>query len=85
MKWINRFIAIFVMSLSMVALAQAVNVNSDDAQTISDSMNGIGIKKAEAIVTYRKEHGKFKSLEDLQMVKGIGEKTLEKNKNEIQF
>ena len=47
--------------------------------------DGIGIKKAEAIVTYRKEHGKFKNLEDLQMVKGIGTKTVEKNKNEIQF
>ena len=85
MKWINRLALAVIMTFSMLTLSHAVNVNSDDAQTISEGLNGIGIKKAEAIVTYRKDYGNFKSLEDLQMVKGIGAKTLEKNKNEIQF
>ena len=48
-------------------------------------LDGIGLKKAEAIGIYRKEHGAFNSLEDLQMVKGIGAKKLEKNKSEIRF
>lgn len=85
MKWINKLAFACITAFSLVTLTHAVNVNSEDAQTISTSLNGIGLKKAEAIVIYRKEHGAFNSLEDLQMVKGIGAKTLEKNKSEIQF
>ena len=39
--------------------------------------------KAEAIVAYRKEHGSFKSPEQLALVKGIGLKTVEKNRDRI--
>lgn len=84
-KWIHKLAFACIAAFSLVTLTHAVNVNSEDAQTISNSLNGIGLKKAEAIVIYRKEYGAFKSLEDLQMVKGIGTKTLEKNKSEIQF
>lgn len=64
-------------------MAAPVNINTADAKTISDSLSGIGIKKAEAIVKYRTEKGLFKTAEDLTHVKGIGEKTIEKNKNDI--
>jgi competence protein ComEA len=65
------------------AIAAPVNVNTADAKTISDSLSGIGQKKAEAIVKYREEKGLFKTVEDLTNVAGIGEKTVEKNKNDI--
>lgn len=65
------------------AIATPVNVNTADANTISEALSGIGLKKAEAIVKYRTEKGLFKSAEDLTNVKGIGEKTIEKNKNDI--
>ena len=39
---------------------------------------GIGPKKAEAIVQWRSEHGRFARLEDLLEVKGIGRATLER-------
>jgi competence protein ComEA len=65
------------------AIAAPVNVNTADAKTISDSLSGIGQKKAEAIVKYREEKGPFKTAEDLTNVAGIGEKTVEKNKNDI--
>ena len=42
-----------------------------------------GPSKAEAIVAYRKEHGSFKSPEQLALVKGIGLKTVEKNRDRI--
>lgn len=42
-------------------------------------LNGVGEKKAQAIVEYRQKNGKFKSVNDLQNVKGIGPKLLEKN------
>lgn len=38
---------------------------------------GIGEKLAERIVAYRKDHGRFKSIEDLRRVKGIGKKRME--------
>jgi competence protein ComEA len=65
------------------AFATPVNVNTADAKTISEALSGIGLKKAEAIVKYRTDNGLFKTANDLANVKGIGEKTVEKNKNDI--
>lgn len=65
------------------AIADGVNINTASAQQIADGLNGIGIKKAEAIVQYRKKHGKFKSISDLTNVKGIGEGTIKKNKSAL--
>jgi len=81
MKIFIVLLAIF----SFNAYATPVDINKADAKTIAESLNGIGIKKAEAIVRYRKQYGAFKSQEDLINVKGIGEKTLKKNKADIRF
>lgn len=53
--------------------------------TVSDLMtiSGIGQKRAEDIIAYREEHGKFKSIDELTNVSGIGAKTLEKFKGEM--
>jgi competence protein ComEA len=69
----------------MAASAQAekVNINTASAEQISTTMTGIGENKAKAIVEYRKSHGKFKSVEELENVDGIGLKTVEKNKDKI--
>lgn len=48
-------------------------------------LTGIGPSKAKAIVAYREENGYFKSVEDLLEISGIGEKTLERIKDEIQI
>ncbi len=75
---------IFILVLiSFNAIAKPVNVNSADAKTISESLQGIGQKKAEAIIKYRTKNGVFKTLEDLMNVKGIGKKTIEKNAEDI--
>lgn len=57
--------------------SQQVNINTADAATLAGSLRGVGIKKAEAIVAYRSEHGPFKSVDELVNVKGIGDKMLE--------
>jgi competence protein ComEA len=64
-------------------IAAPVNINTADAKTISESLKGIGQKKAEAIIKYRTEKGLFKVAEDLTNVSGIGPKTVEKNKVDI--
>ena len=65
------------------ASADKVNLNTADAVTIDRVLLNIGPSKAEAIVAYRKEHGSFKSPEQLALVKGIGLKTVEKNRDRI--
>ncbi len=76
-------LGILLMLLAFNVIAKPVNINTADAKTIAASLQGIGQKKAEAIVKYRKTHGKFKSIKELAKVKGIGLKTLQKNKGDI--
>jgi competence ComEA-like helix-hairpin-helix protein len=63
--------------------AAKININNADAQTLAERMKGIGLKKAQAIVAYREQHGSFKTLDELDNVKGIGSATLEKNRSLI--
>jgi competence protein ComEA len=60
--------------------AEPVNINTADAATLAERLNGIGLSKAEAIVAYRNEHGPFKSVDQLADVRGVGLKTVDKNR-----
>ncbi|OEY91728.1 ComEA family DNA-binding protein [Acinetobacter qingfengensis] len=63
----------------------SVNINTATVQELSAKLSDIGTKKARAIVQYRQQYGAFKRIEDLQNVKGIGEKTFEKNRNKLKI
>lgn len=63
--------------------AEKVNINTADAATIDRVLLNIGPSKAQAIVAYRKANGAFRSAEQLALVKGIGLKTIEKNRDRI--
>ncbi|GGE27656.1 helix-hairpin-helix domain-containing protein [Streptococcus himalayensis] len=56
-----------------------VNLNTADLATLQ-TISGIGQKRAQDILDYRESNGKFKSVEELKNVSGIGAKTLEKLK-----
>ena len=73
-------VCLFLSVLSATALAEPIDINTADAKTIAAKLNGVGPKSAEAIVAYRTKHGPFKRVEDLDKVKGIGKKTIEKNR-----
>ena len=75
--------AIALLTASTLVLAGPVNINTADAETISAELKGIGLTKAKAIVEYRKKHGPFRSADDLSLVKGIGERTVELNRSDI--
>lgn len=60
-----------------------VNINSASASEIAASLKGVGMKTAQAIVAYRDANGAFKNLDALTMVKGVGRKTIKKNKEHI--
>ena len=81
-KWISK-LTLCAMLWPFLALAGPVNVNTADAETISESLEGVGLSKARAIVEYRQKHGPFKSANDLSLVKGIGARTVELNRENI--
>ena len=83
---IRTILSSLVLSLALFAPAFAaspVDINSADAQTLADGLNGIGMSKAQAIVAYRNEHGPFSSADQLAEVKGIGQALVEKNRDSI--
>ncbi|UQC70215.1 competence protein ComEA [Lelliottia sp. AC1] len=56
-----------------------VSINSASAEDLARVMNGVGLKKAQAIVGYRDEYGPFKTVDDLKQVPGIGNALVERN------
>ena len=85
----NKFVTLLqtlVLSLLFAGSAFAadkVNINTADAATIDRVLLNIGPSKAEAIVAYRKANGPFKSADELALVKGVGLKTVERNRDLI--
>lgn len=61
-----------------------VNINTA-TQTELETLPGIGPSLALRIVNYRKENGKFSSIEDIKNVSGIGEAKYEDIKNYIKI
>ena len=95
---LHAFLALTIMSLSGVAAAQAsdsdspntkvtiqqvVDINLADAATIAEAMDGVGMVKAQEIVAYREQYGKFASIDQLLEVRGIGMATLDQNRHRI--
>ncbi|MDC3415584.1 helix-hairpin-helix domain-containing protein [Aquibacillus salsiterrae] len=60
-----------------------IRINSATKEELAQ-LNGIGEVKATSIITYREQNGPFQTMEDILKVSGIGEKTLEKFKDQIQ-
>ena len=74
-----KYLLLLVLSVSFVFAT--IDVNNTTKKELMD-LKGIGVKKAEAILAYRKEHC-FKNVHDLVAVKGIGEKFMVKHKSEL--
>lgn len=98
-KFVTSFMAVLFLILAPVTQAQEVadidtsateesagavtNINTDDAETIAEVLDGVGMSRARAIIEYRNENGPFASAEELVEVSGIGERTLEANSEKI--
>ena len=59
--------------------ATKVSINHASAEQLAQALNGVGLKKAQAIVSYREEYGPFKTLDDLKQVPGMGSALVERN------
>ncbi|TCB70347.1 ComEA family DNA-binding protein [Acinetobacter sp. ANC 4216] len=67
---------------SATSTASKINLNQANAEQLQ-ALSGVGQKKAEAIIAYRQKNGKFKNIEELQQVKGIGPALFSKNKDRL--
>ena len=78
--------ALHSLALAGASSAQAapagpgVDLNTADAATLARELQGIGESRARAIVEHRRRHGPFRSVDELALVRGIGPKTVERNR-----
>jgi competence protein ComEA len=69
-----------LLAVSTQALSGPLNINTADASALAEFIDGVGERRAVAIVQYRETHGPFASVDELANVKGIGMKTVESNR-----
>ncbi len=67
------------------AWAGPVNINTADAATLETELKGVGKVKAQRLVDYRQKHGPFRTLDDLALVKGFGQKLIERNRADLRL
>lgn len=77
--------AVAVSALASPVWAQSaeVNINTAAAEVLAEHLSGVGMAKAYRIVEYREAHGPFESIDELSEVSGIGDATVERNRERI--
>lgn len=63
--------------------AVEININSADATLMAAEIGGLGIRRAEAIVRYRNEHGSFTSVDQLSNVPGVSQRIIDINRENL--
>lgn len=81
-KPLSTLILAFCLSMGLclpVTVAMAAMKADLNAATIAqlEAVNGIGQDTAQKIVDYKKEHGKFTSMQELEAVSGVGKVRLQ--------
>ncbi len=82
---IQSIVAAALLAVAPVGFAGEVNINTATAEQLASELKGVGLNKAKAIVEYRKQHGAFKTPDDLSGVKGIGLRTVDLNRDSIKL
>ena len=85
-KW-KHWVAAVAFGLSSLAFAAeqtaTVDINTASAEALAEAIHGVGLKRAQAIVQYREEHGAFSSVDQLAAVSGISANTVERNRDRL--
>ena len=68
--------------IKVLKLMYTININKADEKELQE-LNGIGESLASSIIKYREDNGKFKNIEDLKNVPGIGESKFSNIKEKI--
>jgi len=77
--------ALWSTAAAAASAVESVDINHAEAFELAARLNGVGMTRAEAIVNYRDTHGPFDHPDELVNVKGIGPKTLDKNRARIRI
>lgn len=83
MKAITTLAALAAFTFSTLTFASPVNINTANAEQIAESLTGIGMVKAQAIIDYRDTNGLFSSADQIVLVRGIGDATFNANEADI--
>ena len=75
--------ALAILSSGLAFAADPVNITDASAESLAAAINGVGLTKAAAIVAYRERHGPFSSVDELVEVQGIGERTVERSRENL--
>jgi competence protein ComEA len=81
---------VFAVGLMVAALAahaagaetSQININTASAAELA-TIKGVGPAKAQTIIEYREKNGTFKTVDDLKLVRGIGDKMLEQLRPQV--
>lgn len=82
MKKLFACLMFCLLSMSVWA-TDSIDINTATAEEIATALNGVGMSKAEEIVRYREANGAFKHVDELVNVKGIGLRTVDRNRDRI--
>jgi competence protein ComEA len=82
MKKMGKMLLMLVAGLMTLPALAALNINTA-TQSELEAVKGLGPTKAQSIIAYREANGSFKSLDDLDNVKGFGKASIEKLKGEL--
>lgn len=84
MEIMKRLALVALLAFSLPAFsADKLNINTATAHQLATTMKGVGKHKADFIVDYRHKHGPFINLDQLKKVKGIGNKTVDDNRDKL--
>ena len=88
MTALKHWVSAIVLGLSSLAFAAdppvgSVDINTASVEALAEAMHGVGLKRAQAIVLHRQQHGAFSSIDELAQVRGISVKTVERNRERL--
>ena len=83
MKIKTLLLATVISISSFSSFAETVNINKASAKAMQYYLVGVGEVKSQSIVKYRKEHKKFKKIDQIKEVKGIGDDIFKKIKSNL--
>ena len=85
-RW-KHLVTAVVFGLSSLAFAvepaAPIDVNTASAEALADAIHGVGLKRAQAIVQYREQHGAFASVDQLAQVRGVSANIVERNRDRL--
>ena len=83
----KHLITVIALGLSSLAFAAEpatpIDVNTASAEALAETIHGVGLKRAQAIVQYREQHGAFSSVDQLAQVRGISVNIVERNRDRL--